>query len=122
MKATYLVQTLGTTAVVGAFLASDLVAQLLEIHPGSETLWYLQLGLLRPLTALRTSGGVVGAMTEANILIVGVAVLISAWVACLLRQRVIVGLMANCSLMFVGSMAYQSLLASGQTASLNALV
>ncbi|WP_046863577.1 hypothetical protein [Microvirga massiliensis] len=121
MRTTYLVQTVGTTAVAGVFLASDVVARLLALHPASETLWYLQLEVMRPLLAVRMSDTMLaGTILGSNILWVSLSILAAAWLACLVRQRLMVGLMANLSLMLVAAMGYSHLLASGsgQTASL----
>ena len=106
MRTTYLVQTSATTTVLIAFLVADLAARLLSLYPGSETLWYAQLEVLRPLGLLRASHPALDYLFGSNILPIGCGLLIVAWTACKLRQRLVVAILANGSALIVGAIAY----------------
>jgi hypothetical protein len=124
MRTTYLFQTSGTIAVVGAFLASELVARLLALFPSSETLWYLQLGVLRPLSTFRASGMLMEFLPGLNMLLVPAMILAMALLACIYKQRILIGVMTNCSVILLACIGYTYLSTSGiaKTASIAPLV
>src|SRR5688572_3035511 len=106
MRASYIVQTSATTAVLAAFLAADLAARLLSVYPASETLWYAQLEVLRPLGLLRASHPALDYVLGTNILPIGFGLLIIAWTAYFVRQRLVIAILANGSAVIVGAIAY----------------
>ena len=76
------------------------------MHPASETLWYTQLAILRPISLLQSTHPVLDSIFGDNILPIGCGLLIVAWLGCFLRHRFTVALLANFSAVVVGAIAH----------------
>jgi hypothetical protein len=126
MRTPYLIQTAGTVAVAATFAAADLPARLLAATPGSELLWYLQIGVFAPFRqVLNAISFDLSGILSSNLLPLALSVMAFAVVAGATRRRLAVAIMANCSAILVAATAfvwcYQPS-APGQTASLTAMV
>lgn len=105
MRTGFLIQTSASVIVLSSLLAADAVAYLLHLMPSSTLLWYLAIEVFRPFdpfgdpfqTVVRSwlTPGVVAALLVATVL--------AHW----LRVRVVIGLFANVSSIFMVALAWR---------------
>jgi hypothetical protein len=125
MRAPYLIQTAGTVAVAATFAAADLPARLLAVTPGSELLWYLQIGVFAPFRqVLNVVSDDLSGFLSSYLLPLALSIVAVAVLACAKRRRLAVAVMANCAAILVAATAYVWCVdpgVPGQTASLAAM-
>lgn len=113
MSRTLTIQTFGSSVVIGAFVAAEAAAALLDSYPSSAFVWYLNLDVFPLFEAARAQGSPLHVLFGPSALAGGTALLALALLLRLLRLRFGVALIANVSFACALALAYGGLHGGG---------
>jgi hypothetical protein len=105
MRRTLTIQTCGSLVVIGGFLAAEIAARILTIHPSSPTAWYLNLEVFGAFerARLHTSLGFLFGPASVWGALAALLLTLLAWSK---RHRLGVALAANFSFVFAAVLAF----------------